>query len=200
VASDFNYERKSDGSCGLVGSLSPSDHSLICQNDPTAVEWYEVTGYRRIPLTTCEGGQELEFTSRSHPCPGHEKEYKEKRKLGGFALFAAIFFPIAAAAGVGYWVWHNWDGKFGRIRLGDGPGAQSWDGIVSGFVVVVAGIWAVVSMVPDVVGRVWNWARGGRRYTTRGSFQRDRGDYDRLARQADDEASFVGIEDDDEEI
>ncbi|KAF2404004.1 vacuolar protein sorting protein [Trichodelitschia bisporula] len=113
---DYNFERQPDGTCRLVPGLQPADPMQVCRDDPSAFEYHDVTPYRRIPISTCTGGREMDFASQTHPCPGKEDEYVRKRGPSGFALFFAIVLPIAAASGVGYWVWRNWDGKFGRIR------------------------------------------------------------------------------------
>jgi len=214
---DYNYERQSDGSCTLVPGLSPPDPAAICQKDPSAVEFFDVTGYRRIPLTTCEGGQELDYTSRTRPCPNHEGEYNERHGISALGLFFAIVLPIAAAAGVGYWVWRNWDGKFGRIRLGGDGGMMPNLGGHGAFdrdapwvkypIMALSGIVAVVAALPMVVSSVWSAVstrvgRGGsggayaRPYTSRSSFQRGRGDY---AVVDPDEGELLG-EDSDEEV
>ncbi|KAI9824222.1 MAG: vacuolar protein sorting/targeting protein PEP1 [Thelocarpon impressellum] len=212
---DYNYVRQTDGSCGLVPGLAPKDHSEICRQDPDTVAWYEPTGYRRIPLSTCSGGHELEYLEdRAHACPGHEQEFGQAhRGISGAGLFFAIVIPIAAASAAGWWVWRNWDGKFGRIRLGEAGGSvfdagSPW---IQYPVMAVAVVVAVLAAVPDVAGRVWRFgakrlgvARGSAggglggvgRYTTRGSFARGRSDY---AVVDADEGELLG-EDSDEEV
>ena len=148
------------------------------------MSYFEPTGYRRIPLTTCHEGRELELTGEDHVCPGHEKQYEEEhRGLSGFWFFVVvILLPIAAASGIGYWVWRNWDGNIGRIRLGDGTSAfdadRPW---VQYPVLALSAIVAVVAAIPLLVTSLWRSVsglfRGGRRYTTRQSFARGRGDY-----------------------
>ncbi|KAI7032401.1 hypothetical protein KC352_g47349, partial [Hortaea werneckii] len=175
-------------------------------------------GYRRIPLTTCQGGQELDYTSRVSPCPGKEAEFERKHGISGAGLFFAIVIPIAAAAGVGYWVWKNWDGKFGRIQLGgDTPsmGLGGGGGYGGAFdrdapwikypVMALSGVVAVVAALPMVANSLWrtistrlgrNRAGGySRPYTSRSSFSRGRGDY---AVVDPDEGELLGEESDDE--
>ncbi|KAK4540808.1 hypothetical protein LTR36_008885 [Oleoguttula mirabilis] len=214
---DYNYEKQTDGSCKLVPGLDPPNAADVCIKDKNAVEYFDITGYRRIPLTTCEGGQELDYTARSRPCPGHDEEYQERHGISGIGLFFAIVLPIAAACGVGYWVWRNWDGKFGRIRLGGG-GGDGLGGPNAAFdrdapwikypVMALSGIVAVVAALPMVGGSIWQavsarLGRGGgggsgyaRPYTSRSSFQRGRGDY---AVVDPDEGELLG-EDSDEEV
>ncbi|KAG8626901.1 hypothetical protein KVT40_005846 [Elsinoe batatas] len=206
---DYNYERQRDGSCRLVEGLQPLDHSAICKEDPNAVEWFEPTGYRRIPLTTCSGGKEMEYSAQSHPCPGKEQQYAEKNGIGAWGTFFAIVIPISAAAGVGYWVYKNWDGKFGRIRLGDGPTAGGMlDGdspLVKIPVLAISGVVAVAAALPMLLGSLWRAVVGrfggragygySRPYTSRGSFQRSRGDY---AVVDEDEGELLGEESDEE--
>ncbi|KAK1073256.1 vacuolar protein sorting/targeting protein PEP1 [Friedmanniomyces endolithicus] len=222
---DYNYERQPDGSCSLVPGLSPPDPAAVCGKEEV-VEYYDITGYRRIPLTTCEGGQELDYTSRTRPCPGKEEEYYERHGIGWWGLFFAIVVPVGAAAAVGWWVWRNWEGKFGSIRLGSG-GGESGGALGGGYgafdreapwvrwpVVVVSGVVAVLAALPMVVGSLWRtvstrFGRGGaggagsgvgggygaRPYTSRGSFQRGRGDY---AVVDPDEGELLGEESDEE--
>jgi hypothetical protein len=90
----------------------------MCQADPDLEQYFEVTGYRRIPLTTCQGGRELDV-SVPHPCEGHQEEFKKKHGPSAVGIFFAVTIPIGVAAGVGYWVWRNWTTKFGQIRLGE---------------------------------------------------------------------------------
>ncbi len=198
--SDYNYERQNDGSCKLVPGLKPSDHSEICKSDPEVVEYYEPTGYRRIPITTCQGGKELEYTSAVHPCPGREEQFAEKHAISGMALFFAVITPFAFAAAVGCWVWRNWDGKFGKIRLGDGDSGNPW---IDYPVMAVSVLVAIAGAIPLLLASLWRSARGVfgggsggvGRYTTRSSFARGRGDY---AVVDNDEGELLG-EDSDEE-
>ena len=181
--SDYNYEVQNDKSCMLVPGLQPFDHARYCKDDPDRKYYYEPTGYRRVALTTCVGGNELDVTTE-HPCPGHEEEYeKEHKGLSGFGLFVvAVLLPLIIAGAVGYWVWRNWDGKFGRIRLGDNGSAfdasQPW---IQYPVVAIAAIVAVAATIPLVLASAWRGISslfgGTRRYTTRQSFARGMGDY-----------------------
>jgi hypothetical protein len=178
----------------------------ICKADPTADTWYDITGYRKIPLSTCQGGKDLEkWAAISHPCPGHEDEYQRKNGLSGVGLFFTIIIPIAAAAGIGYWVWNKWDGKFGRIRLGDGSSISGDNPWIAWPVAAISAVVAVVAAIPLLVGSIWRsiagrFGRGsyyaGRTYTSRSSFARGRGDY---AVVDNDEGELLG-EDSDEEV
>ena len=79
---------------------------------------------------------------------------------------------------MGYWVWRNWDGKFGRIRLGDGGGSafdadRPW---IAWPVAAVSALVAVVATLPLLLGSAWRGVSGlfggGRRYTSRSDFSR----------------------------
>ncbi|KAI9889375.1 MAG: vacuolar protein sorting/targeting protein PEP1 [Vezdaea aestivalis] len=198
---DYDYERKSDGNCRLVEGASKPDHEVMCKADPSLIEYFDPSGYRRIPLDTCQGGKEYDKSTESYPCPGHQKEFAEKHRIGGFALFCAIVIPIGVAAAAGYWVWRNWDGKFGRIRLGDTAGSETWEGALRVVVVIVAGTWSLVRETPNIVAKLWTWARGGsRRYTTRSSFQQARGEYEAVTRlEEEDVGGLLGDESDDDD-
>lgn len=208
---DYNFERKPDGQCVLVEGFQPPDPAEMCRQNSKIIEYYAPTGYRRIPLTTCEGGKELDMTGGSRACPGHEEEHRLRQSPSGWGTFFAIIVPVTLAMAVGYFVWQNWDGKFGRIRLGDGSGSPlsgtrstlfSADGpVVRGGVAVAAGVVAVLGVVPLVVGAVgraalgmWDRLRGGgRRYTSRQSFSR--GQYSIVD---EDEGELLGNESDEE--
>lgn len=157
-------------------------------------------------MDTCSGGRELEFSSTAHPCPGKKEEFEKKRGgLGGVGLFFAVVIPIGVAAGAGYWVWRNWDGKFGRIRLGEGGGVgmgsfnkdSPW---IVYPVAALSGLVAVMSAIPLLASSLWRTVSSrfgrGQRYTTRSSFARGRGNY---AVVDPDEDELLG-DDDDEEV
>ncbi|KAF2459950.1 glycosyl hydrolase [Lineolata rhizophorae] len=204
---DYNFIRQNDNSCKLADGLDPLDPMAVCEENPDAFEYYDITGYRRIPITTCSGGLELELTSLPKPCPGHEDEFARKRGISGVGLFFAIVLPFAAAGAIGYYVWRNWDGKFGQIRLGDTRGYYSaldsdrpW---IRWPVVAVSGLVAVVAALPMLASSAWRSVAsrfgrgyGGRTYTSRSSFARGRGDY---AVVDPDEGELLGEESDDEQ-
>jgi hypothetical protein len=193
---DFNYERKPGGTCQLVSGLEQESHLHQCTENPNQLEYYDPTGYRRIPLTTCVGGLSLDMDADPKPCPGHEKEFREKHRLSGVGLFFAIVIPILAAASIGYWVWRNWDGKFGRIRLGDDLSSDS--PFVRYPVAILSGIVAVIAAIPLLLSSLYRSAAshfpGQRRFTTRASFAR-RGTYSAVEA---DEGELLGDESDDE--
>jgi hypothetical protein len=180
----------------------PAEH--VCEADPQRVEYFPVTGYRKIPISTCAGGRELEYGGGTpSPCPNHEEEFEKKYGISGAVIFFAIILPIAGAAAVGYYIWKKWDGKFGRIRLGDTgvSGESPW---IAWPVAVISAIVAVLASIPLVVGSVWRtvssrFSRGYSNvptYTSRDSFARGRGDY---ANVDNDEGVLLG-DDSDEEV
>lgn len=214
MTSAYNYELDSSGQCSLVPGLSPLSAEEWCARHPDAVEYFEPTGYRRIPLTTCSGGATLDTALRSVPCGGHEEEYERRHRVSGAAIFFAVTVPIALAAGAGWYVWRNWRAKFGQIRLGEGGGMgfDSEAPWVRWPVVAVSAVVAVVAALPLVATSLWRaatgayrrvsqggggggggwFSRGGGRYTTRDSFARSMGDYD------DVEGELLGEESDEE--
>ena len=185
--------------------LPEPDHSQACSDNPKLLSYFRPTGYRRTPLDTCSGGSELEYTSEEIPCPGHKGEFDEeqrKKGLSGFTFFiVVILLPIAVAAGIGYWVWRNWDGKFGRIRLGESGSAfdadKPW---IAWPVMGVSAVVAVLGSLPLLVGSAWRGIRGmfgggaGRRYTSRSDFARG----GRYAVVDPDEDELLGEDEEDE--
>lgn len=209
----------SHGQCKLVDGLQPLDPVLACKEDPDQIEYFEPSGFRRIPLTTCKNGFEADKALQSHPCPGHEEEFEKAHGISGVGLFFAIVVPIAFASAVGWWVYRNWQskfGQFGQIRLGEQGGLDSDSPLVKYPVVAVSAVVAVIGAMPLLIGSLWrtgksafdrvrgrdgggrySWLRGGsqRRFTTRDSFARGRGDY---AIVDEDEGELLGDDSDDE--
>lgn len=151
---------------------------------------------------------------RSHPCPGHEEEFEKARGISGIGIFFAVVIPIGVASGVGWWVYQNWQSKFGQIRLGEQSSLDSNSPLVKYPVVAVSAVVAVIGALPLLIGSLWrtvrenvksrsdsggrySWLRGGnqRRYTTRDSFARGRGDY---AIVDEDEGELLGDDSDDD--
>jgi hypothetical protein len=151
----------------------------------------------------------MDHTSQVHPCPGYEDEFQKKHGVSGFLIFLAVIIPFIAAGGIGYYVWKHWDGKFGRIRLGDGygslgGGASGESPFIKYPVMVVSGLVAVVAAIPLLIGSLWRSVSGrfggggygGQRYTSRSDFGRGRGNY---AVVDEDEGELLG-DDSDEEV
>lgn len=152
-------------------------------------------------MSTCQGGKEFDI-STAHPCPGYEDKFAKKHGPSAAGIFFAITIPVAIAVAVGFWVWRNWEGKFGQIRLGEQSTFDDEAPWVKYPVMAVAGIVALVVALPVVLGSLWGMAkgalgrsRGAARFTTRDSFARGRGDY----AVVDDDGELLG-EDSDEEV
>jgi hypothetical protein len=163
----------------------------------------------------------MDKQSESVVCPGRESEYDRAHpRPSAVTIFFAVTVAIAMAAAVGWYLWRNWQGKFGQIRLGEHGSSvfdsdQPW---VRYPVIALSAVVAVVGAIPLVVGalfrsakgaaerRGWfdggrgRWSRlgagGPRPFTTRDSFARGAGDY---AAVDDDEGELLG-EDSDEEL
>lgn len=165
---DYNYQRASDGTCQLISGLQPPDHSEVCSQKDT-ISWTEPTGYRRIPLTTCEGGKKFD-EGKSHACPGHETEFRDSDNgLRGFSLFLVICLPFVLASGIGYYIWKaNGHRTLGQIRLGDDTFDDSFsssrDQIWQYGATVLSGCATAISAVFAVLHSGWKFvrARAGR--------------------------------------
>lgn len=212
---DYNFELDKSGGCKLVKGLQPITADEACAS-PDQISYWDPSGYRRIPLTTCVGGKEMDKQTTEHPCKGHEKEFEKQHRASGFGVFLAITLPFIIAGGVGWWVYNNWNGKFGQIRLGDQASLDTDRPWVKYPIMAVAGIVAVISAMPLVVGSLWRSAKstagkfgigsgggytwipgggGGRTFTTRDSFARGRSDY---AIVDEDEGELLGEESDED--
>lgn len=120
---DYNYYRESDNTCKLIKGLSPSDHKKeMCKKN--AFEYFEPTGYRRVPLSTCKRGKQFDsFIPKA--CPGKTKEFNKHygRDIGVGKLLLIIGLPMAIAI---FATWFVYDRgirrnggfkQFGQIRL-----------------------------------------------------------------------------------
>ncbi|KAG7803237.1 hypothetical protein KL944_001190 [Ogataea haglerorum] len=120
---DFNYYLTPDGLCRLVPSYSPPSHEDICLADNAPVGYYPATGYRKIPLSTCEGGTEFDKSEEPVPCKGREEEFNRLHPRLG--LLAALLLWAVAAVVAGYsmrfaYKWYT--SRHGEIRLDDDGG------------------------------------------------------------------------------
>lgn len=202
---DFNYESGVDGSCQLVPGYSPPDHSLVCTEMPGTIEYWIPTGYRRIPLSTCEGGHEFDKV-QTKPCPGKQKEYDQKhRGLHGFGLFMVIVLPIGMTAVIGFIMWDHFSKRYGQIRLGEEEDDQNI--LIRYFVVSVAAIIAVVSVIPELMRSIGRFFQSKfkrtHRFTSRRSLSRSINDYNVVSTAEDEllggEDSDIGMDDDDDD-
>lgn len=201
------------GQCSLVKGMEPMSGEDWCRKN-NATSWFEPSGYRKLPLSTCKGGQELDKIGAEHPCDGYQDEFEKKHRISGVAIFFAVVIPFGLAACIGWYVYKNWSGKIGQIRLGDTSSTFDSDlPWIKYPVIVVSAAAAVVVALPVVFTSLWrsatgaysrvgggdgrSWLSGGqRRFTTRDSFARRRGDY---AVVDDDEGELLG-DDSDEEV
>ncbi|EPS40884.1 hypothetical protein H072_5226 [Dactylellina haptotyla CBS 200.50] len=193
---DYNYEIANDGTCQLVPGLSPPNHELSCSENPDQWQWFEPTGYRRIPLTTCEDGKQFD-KSTAHPCPGKKQQFdKNQPGIGPVGIFFLTVLAFGMAGCIGYVLFQRWPGKLGAIRLGDEPREDS--PFVKYPVIVLSAVVAVVVSVPAIVAALYRLVAGffqrRPRYTTRGQFAR--ADYNHVD---NDEGELLG-EDSDEEV
>lgn len=167
---DYNYYRDSDGTCKLVDGLSPADRMKeMCEKEGT-FQYFEPTGYRKIPLSKCEGGKGFD-SLKTRPCPGHESEYNDHYGvgLGGGRIFGVIFAPIVIFIVVfllaSWFVYERGirrNGGFerlGQIRLDDDDDFQpieenavdvAVNKVVKGGIVVVAGTVAAFKTIRKI--------------------------------------------------
>ncbi|KAL1407369.1 vacuolar protein sorting/targeting protein PEP1 [Vanrija albida] len=110
---EFNYVRKND-KCVLVDGAEPlSVNTLEEQCVGDAQYWYERTAYRKIPYSSCDGGERIDQGKR-HECPG----LINKSGLGAFFWGSLAILPFMCAGVAGWW-YVTKGGRPGAIRLGE---------------------------------------------------------------------------------
>lgn len=101
---DIGYALGSDGACVLQGEVPTKE--IQCDL-PGAIAWHEVTGYRKVPISTCEGGEQLD-KPMIFPCPGREEEFEKlfgRPPIGrGFGSFLSILLFLLILGAVGVWI------------------------------------------------------------------------------------------------
>ncbi|KAL6451017.1 VPS10 Vacuolar protein sorting/targeting protein 10 [Candida maltosa Xu316] len=124
---DYNYYRdRADNTCKLVKGLTPADSSKTMCSKENAFQYFESTGYRKIPLSTCVGGHRFDNWNPK-ACPGKQKEFDAYygREVKGHKLFFLIFIPLIIFLGSAIFVYDRGirrNGGFkrlGQIRLND---------------------------------------------------------------------------------
>ena len=157
---DYNYYKAKDGTCKLVEGLSPQAPENICKLDPSLIEYSEPTGYRKIPLSICQGGLTLDVTMDRYPCPGKEEEFKEKYGVKGTYFFQIFFFFFICFTIFGYIVYdrgirrNGGFARFGEIRLGDEEQLvennlldKVVNNVIKGGLTVISGIYIATQLV-----------------------------------------------------
>lgn len=157
---DYNYYKAKDGTCKLVEGLSPQAPENICKLDQNLIEYSEPTGYRKIPLSICQGGLTLDVTMDRYPCPGKEEEFKEKYGVSGTYFFQIFFLFFIGFTIFGYIVYdrgirrNGGFARFGEIRLGDEEQLvennlvdKMINAVVRGGLTVISGIYAGAQLV-----------------------------------------------------
>ena len=95
--SEYNHIRNSAGECVLVPGAQPLSNDDSCPDD--AEFWYERTAYRKIPKSSCVGGERPD-RGAEHVCPGF------KAHNSGFWL--TIFsIPFGFTALVAFWYYRR---------------------------------------------------------------------------------------------
>lgn len=116
--SEYNHIRNSAGECTLVLGAQPLSNDDSC---PDGAEfWYERTAYRKIPKSSCEGGERPD-RGAEHICPGF------KAHNAGFWL--TIFsIPFGFTALVAFWYYRRsgYRRGYANYLLITCPGANSF--------------------------------------------------------------------------
>ncbi len=143
---DYNYFRGVDDVCRLVEGYSPKNASEVCGNANVANYW-ELTGYRKISMSSCKGGQEFD-KSEKKTCP------ERGRRLSGSSIFFIVISSIGGAALITsclYYFVINKNGRFvhfGQIRLGEEEFDDGESAFVKYPILVISAILAAGKVAP----------------------------------------------------
>lgn len=161
---DYNYYKAPDGTCKLVQGLSPSDPSDICEKENGLVEFFKPSGYRKIPLSTCEGGLKLDEVSDPYPCPGMEKEFNSKHGIAGRSFLLIFIVPFIIFVLVAWFVYergirrNGGFARFGEIRLNDNELIENngtdkvVNGIIKSGLMAASGIFTGYQLIKRSIG------------------------------------------------
>ncbi|RLV91293.1 Vacuolar protein sorting/targeting protein 10 [Spathaspora sp. JA1] len=130
---DYNYYRNiTTGNCTLIQGLTQKDMKNQMCNKPNVYEYYIPTGYRKILISSCQDGEQLD-NWKHIPCPGKRRKSNEHHSItvDDHINILAIFVLFALFSLV---VWSVYDRgirrnggykRFRQIQLGDSAGGFS---------------------------------------------------------------------------
>ncbi|KAI0630633.1 Oligoxyloglucan reducing end-specific cellobiohydrolase [Trametes polyzona] len=117
---EFNYVRNDAGKCVLTPGSKPREPDIMDQCRNGEDEWYELTAYRKVPISSCEGGKRLD-RGPAHPCPGI-------RGHSAFFWLMMLLIPLSFAALAGVWYYRKGGYNRGAIRLPGGDTGFRYSG------------------------------------------------------------------------
>ncbi|CDZ97982.1 Sortilin and related receptors [Phaffia rhodozyma] len=148
---EFNHHRDASGKCVLFPSataLSPLTTEEEQCKTTTDGYWYERTAYRKIPYSSCEGGDRPDRGKR-HRCP----EVFVPTSHGALFWLSIVIAPFLFAGLGGMWWVKKSGGSSGSIRLGDsrafGGGGSSNQ--------VIEYLAAIPYVLIGATGAAWAW-------------------------------------------
>ncbi|KAI0750610.1 Oligoxyloglucan reducing end-specific cellobiohydrolase [Irpex lacteus] len=140
---EFNHRRNADGECVLEEGTEALASDDSCRGDDEF--WYERTAYRKVPISSCEGGLRLD-QGTPHRCPGIKGH-------GFFFWLFVLAIPCLFAGLVGYWFYHKSGLARGTIRLPGPEGNSRYSG-GSGVLSTLASVpWFLIGLG----GIAWEW-------------------------------------------
>ena len=144
VYSEFNHVRNERGECVLVPGATPLASNTTCSWGQDY--WYERTAYRKVPMSSCEGGKRPD-RGAAHACPA----------LGSHGFFwwtSVIIAPCGLAALIAFWyARRRGSARAGRIRLPE-PADFEGDDIKSNVLGIVA---SIPYYVVGVMQNLFSW-------------------------------------------
>ncbi|PFH50972.1 hypothetical protein AMATHDRAFT_60180 [Amanita thiersii Skay4041] len=139
---EFNYVKNENNECVLVSGTTPLPDDDSCRNGDAY--WYTRTPYRKIPYSSCEGGDTRHLGTR-HVCPGFKAH-------GAVFWMFVIMVPFAFTALVGYYYYRRSGLRRGTIRLPGDTSRMSYRD--SGALETLASVpWFLLGLA----GVAWEW-------------------------------------------
>ncbi|KAF8634658.1 hypothetical protein AX15_000797 [Amanita polypyramis BW_CC] len=141
---EFNFVKNENDECVPVPGTTPRADDDSCKNGEDY--WYELTPYRKISFTSCEGGDTRHLGAR-HVCPGFKSH-------GALFWMFIIMIPFAFTALVGWYYYRRSGLSRGTIRLPTDNGRAYAGTGDSGVLGTLASVpWYLVG----VAGVAWEW-------------------------------------------
>ncbi|KDR81165.1 hypothetical protein GALMADRAFT_241725 [Galerina marginata CBS 339.88] len=140
---EFNYVKDANDECVLVPGTTPLPDDDSCTNGEDY--WYERTGYRKIPYSSCVDGYRPD-RGKDHICPGFGSK-------SSWFWFFMLLIPFGFTALVAYYYYRRSGLARGTIRLPGDTRPPAYGGDTG----VIATLASVPYFIIGVAGIAYEW-------------------------------------------